>query len=56
MKYEKCRSCEYRCSCCSSREDNLCCPGCENNYDEFQPTKNIIHCPLDGNKLEDTCM
>lgn len=52
MMYEKCRSCKYRCTCCSSRNAWECCSGCENHYDEFKPADNIIYCPLDGNEIE----
>ena len=49
--YEKCKNCEYICTCCLSRQycDRS---GCENGYDEFKPAKNIRFCPLDGNKIE----
>lgn len=50
--YEKCRNCEYICTCCLSRKYCDCCSGCENDHDEFKPAKNIKFCPLDGNKIE----
>ena len=50
--YEKCRNCEYICTCCLSRKYCDCCSGCENDHDEFKPAKNIRFCPLDGNKIE----
>ena len=50
--YEKCRNCEYICTCCLSGKYYDCCSGCENDHDEFKPTKNIRFCPLDGNKIE----
>ena len=52
MAYEKCRDCEYRCTCCSSREIWARCSGCGNHYDEFKPAENIIHCPLNGDVVE----
>ena len=51
MKYEKCRHCQWCCSCCRSRHNGIRCSGCENMNDEFQPAGNIIYCPLDGRML-----
>lgn len=51
IMYKKCKDCKYRCTCCSSRNAGECCSGCD-RYDEFKPAKNIIYCPIDGNKIE----
>lgn len=53
MKYEKCRQCDYICTCCESRGLWTNCSGCENPKDEFEPAQNIKFCPLNGEKLED---
>ena len=53
MEYKKCRDCEYRCTCCSSRFTNLRCSGCECHYDEFAPADFIHYCPKDGKKIEE---
>lgn len=51
MAYDKCRVCEHRCTCCSSRQTWVCCSGCDSHYDEFKPAENIIYCPMTGQKI-----
>jgi len=47
---ENCKTCGYRCRCCS-RYRSTSCSDCRSTKDRFEHPSNINYCPLTGEQI-----